>query len=78
MFSVCTRERSFYSRVLTCNRDIYDGSSIDAHGSLFTVLRKVQLASEKISFPSSPPPHDLRQAKFQHPGFRRLSSGIGP
>lgn len=80
IFSVCTRERSFYSRVLTCNRDIYDGSSIDAHGSLFTVLRKVQLASEKISFPSSspPPPHDLRQAKFQHPGFRRLSSGIGP
>lgn len=56
IFSVCTRERSFYSRVLTCNRDIYDGTrSIDAHGSLFTVLRKVQLASEKISFLSSSP-----------------------
>lgn len=78
IFSVCTRKRSFYSRVLTCNRDIYDGTrSIDAHGSLFTVLRKVQLASEKISFPSSFPPPPPRSTSSQIPTSRIPSIILG-
>lgn len=82
IFSVRTREQSFHSRVLTVQPwyIIYDTVVRNDWRPWIAIYDTTKSATRKREnfFPLLPPNLLLFYVKFQRPGFRRLSSGIGP